>query len=153
EAMKLPLPEGRTLDELRTAAVAALTVADVRRLPTVVNGLPEDSYGFDIDRVALRFYARGNRQGNVTLRRLDDDGELAQLPGRGVPRRIICGLDGKSLVLFDEKTGDLEHWTMGGPPPRTVATIAKPWPLAGVPQLSRDGRRVLLVGDSGKELQ
>jgi WD40 repeat protein len=77
EALKLPLPEDRSLDELRTEAIAALCLPDleVERLwpvfPTVHTAI-----AFDRE---FRIYARGDLQGNVRVCRASDDAEICHL--------------------------------------------------------------------------
>ena len=83
-------------DELRDLAVAALALPDFREAAmTLENGWPEGSVGLDFDPVALRFYARGDQQGNVSVRRLEDDEEAARLPGSGKARYIIFSADAR----------------------------------------------------------
>jgi tetratricopeptide (TPR) repeat protein/WD40 repeat protein/tRNA A-37 threonylcarbamoyl transferase component Bud32 len=129
-------------DELRHLAVAALALPDVRVAAKTWNGWPAGSSGLDFDPVALRLYARGDRRGDVSVRRLDDDAEVARLPGSGKPRGIIFGADGRTLLLHDSGSGRLERWTIGGPAPAKVATVANDVCLW---QQSRDGRRLLAL--------
>jgi WD40 repeat protein len=132
-------------DELRNLAVAALALPDFRAAAKTWDGWPEGSSGLDFDPVALRLYARGDRQGNVSVRRLEDDKEVARLPGTGRARAIIFGAEGRTLLLHDSKIGALERWPIGGPPPRRVAKIANDVCLW---QQSRDGRRLLALHQS-----
>jgi serine/threonine protein kinase/WD40 repeat protein/tetratricopeptide (TPR) repeat protein len=129
-------------DELRSLAVAALALPDFRVAAKTWDGWPEGSFGLDFDPVALRQYARGDRHGNISVRRLEDDREVARLPGTGSARAIIFGADGRTLLLHDSKSGALERWTIGGPPPKKVATITNDVCLW---QQSRDGRRLLAL--------
>jgi serine/threonine protein kinase/WD40 repeat protein/tetratricopeptide (TPR) repeat protein len=134
-------------DELRNLAVAALALPDFRENAKTWEGWPEGSSGLDFDPVALRMYARGDLEGNVSVRRLEDDTEVARLNGLGKPRGIVFGADGKTLLLHDSESGVLERWTIGGPAPERVATIAKDVCLW---QQSRDGRRLLALHQSAK---
>jgi serine/threonine protein kinase/WD40 repeat protein len=79
EAMKLPLPPGHSLDELRTEAIAALLLPDIE-VAREWDGWPTGSLGFAIDNTFER-YARGDKDGNVSVRRLADDVELFRLTG------------------------------------------------------------------------
>jgi eukaryotic-like serine/threonine-protein kinase len=66
--------------ELRNQAIAALALADIR-LERQWDGFPAGStsgLAFDAD---LTHYARSDGQGNVSVRRVTDDRELARLPG------------------------------------------------------------------------
>jgi WD40 repeat protein len=129
-------------DELRTLAVAALALPDFRVAAKTWDGWPEGSSGLDFDPVALRLYARGDQQGNISVRRLEDDEEVARLPGAGTARAIVFGADGQTLLLHDTKSGALERWAIGGPAPEKVATVANDVCLW---QQSRDGRRLLAL--------
>jgi WD40 repeat protein/tRNA A-37 threonylcarbamoyl transferase component Bud32 len=133
-------------DELRHLAVAALALPDVRVAAKSWDGWPEGSSGLDFDPVALRLYARGDLHGNVSVRRLEDDAEVARLPGTGHARTILFGADGQTLLLHDSESGALERWTIGGDrPPKTVAVLANDVCLW---QQSRDGRRLLALHQS-----
>jgi serine/threonine protein kinase/WD40 repeat protein len=129
-------------DQLRNLAVAALALPDFREAAMSWNGRPEGTLNLNFEPVALRLYARGDQNGNVSVRRLEDDREVAHLAGEGKRRRVLFGADGRTLLLFVPQAQVLQFWTIGGPPPRQIATVAKPlnsW------QLSRDGRRLLLL--------
>jgi WD40 repeat protein/tRNA A-37 threonylcarbamoyl transferase component Bud32 len=81
EAMKLPLPEGRSLDELRTEAIAALCLPDLeveREWKLNVTGLTAFTIADTFER-----YAYADKDGNVSVRRLDDHAELCRLLGEG----------------------------------------------------------------------
>jgi WD40 repeat protein/Flp pilus assembly protein TadD/tRNA A-37 threonylcarbamoyl transferase component Bud32 len=79
-ARELELGEDR-LQELRTEAIACLALTDIRRVGAC-KAWPQGSEGvaFAAD---LRFYARSDPKGNISVRRLGDDGELALLRGEG----------------------------------------------------------------------
>jgi WD40 repeat protein len=81
EAMKLPLPEGRSLDDLGTEAIAALCLPD----PEVDREWNLDLTGATAFTSADTFdrYAFADRDGNVSVRRLDNHAELCRLPGEG----------------------------------------------------------------------
>ncbi len=129
-------------DDLRNLAVAALALPDFQEAAKTWDGWPAGSFGLDFDPVALRLYARGDQQGNVTVRRLEDDTEVARLPGLGRTRAIHFGADGRSLLLHDPGSGALDRWVIGGPPPERVATVTND---ACLWQQSRDGGRLLVV--------
>jgi serine/threonine protein kinase/WD40 repeat protein len=81
EALKLPLPEGRSLDELRTEAIAALCLPDLeveRKWTLDVKGLTAFTIAASFER-----YAYADKDGNVSVRRLHDDTKLWRLPGKG----------------------------------------------------------------------
>jgi serine/threonine protein kinase/WD40 repeat protein len=99
EAMQLPLPEGHSLDELRTEAIAALCLPDCEVVKEW-NGWPDDTSVLTVD-PAFRRYARADGHGNISVRRIDDDTELFALPGAGVSGTDYTGLrfspDGRFL--------------------------------------------------------
>ena len=79
-AGELTLGEDRLM-ELRNEAIACLALADIR-IVKEWEGWPAGSYGlaFDGD---LERYAYSDPRGNISIRRVDDDQELASLPGDG----------------------------------------------------------------------
>jgi hypothetical protein len=81
KALALPVPPGRSRDELRTEAIAALCLPDLDPAREW-DGCPPGSAGFAMD-AAFERYARGDKDGNVSVRRLSDDKELCPLPGVG----------------------------------------------------------------------
>ncbi len=102
EALKLPLPAGRSRDELRTEAIAALLLPDLE-VTKEWDGWPAGTHSFAIDD-AFQQYARGDNDGNVSVRRVEDDGQLFALPGGGRPLNDYLGLvfspDGRFLHQF-----------------------------------------------------
>jgi serine/threonine protein kinase/WD40 repeat protein len=87
-ARELKLDE-QALMELRNEAIACLALADVRPAKTW-EGWPQGSsrgMAFDAD---LGRYARSDEKGNLSVRRVADDWELALLPGQG-PGGTVSG--------------------------------------------------------------
>jgi WD40 repeat protein/tRNA A-37 threonylcarbamoyl transferase component Bud32 len=82
EAMKLPLPEWRSLDELRTEAIAALCLPDLEVERAWKLDLKFPGPVFTIADTFER-YASADKDGNVSVRRLDDHTELCRLAGEG----------------------------------------------------------------------
>jgi serine/threonine protein kinase/WD40 repeat protein len=81
-ARELKLQSERLM-ELRDEAVACLALADVRTVGKEWEGLPPGSSGhvtFDAD---LEHYARSDLKGNISIRGVSDDRELAVLPSGG----------------------------------------------------------------------
>jgi serine/threonine protein kinase/WD40 repeat protein len=98
-----------TYDELRNLAVAALSLPDIHVLKEW-DGWPEGSRGLAFDD-RLELYARGDNQGNITVRRLADDSEIASRPGDGTP----LGIDrfdegGRALILLDSTNKSRKGW-------------------------------------------
>jgi eukaryotic-like serine/threonine-protein kinase len=88
------------LAELRDEAIACLALADLRPARAPWEGLPAGSsagVAFDED---LERYARSDGQGNVSVRRVADDVELARLPGDHGAARIAFSPSGESLAVI-----------------------------------------------------
>jgi WD40 repeat protein len=107
-AAELDMPP-ETFDELRNLAVAALSLPDVHMLKEW-EGWPEGSRGLAFDD-RLEHYARSDAQGNVTVRRVADDVEIARRPGEG-PQIGIDSFDegGRALVLLDSSDKSRRRW-------------------------------------------
>jgi WD40 repeat protein/tetratricopeptide (TPR) repeat protein len=124
KALQLPLPEGRSLDALRTEAIAALCLPDLETAREW-NGWPVGSFAFALDD-AFERYARGDKDGNVTVRRLADDEQLFTLPGDGHSLRDYSGLefspDGRFLNQVWESPQGLHArlWRLDGLQPVKV---------------------------------
>ena len=82
EALRLSVPLGRSLAELRTEAIACLLLSDIE-VWKEWEIRPDQPRGFAIDESFER-YACGDKDGNVSVRRLADDHELCSLPGSGL---------------------------------------------------------------------
>jgi serine/threonine protein kinase/WD40 repeat protein len=128
EAMKLPLPEGRSLDELRTEAIAALCLPDLeveREWTLDVAGLTAFTIADTFER-----YAYADKEGNVSVRRLDDHTELCRLPGEGPQDwgdSLHFSPDGRFLVQeCRTSTGYRSRlWKLDGPKPMVVLRSRK----------------------------
>ena len=75
---------------------------------------------------------------------MDDDTEEARLLGNGEPRTILFGVDGKTLLLIDPKSGSVKRWKIGTAAPENVLTISNAADVVRWEQ-SRDGRRLLVM--------
>jgi serine/threonine protein kinase/WD40 repeat protein/Tfp pilus assembly protein PilF len=82
KALKLPLPPGRSLDELRTEAIAALLLPDVEVGKELSDAYPTGSFALAMDPSFERF-ARSDKDGNVDVCRIEDGSVLFTLPGLG----------------------------------------------------------------------
>jgi serine/threonine protein kinase/WD40 repeat protein len=123
KALELPPPPGRSRAELRTEAIAALCLSDLE-VAKEWNGWPLGSSAFAID-PAFERYARGDKDGNVTIRRLSDDAELLRLPGIGVLHAydgLRFGPDGRLLHQVCHVGQGLRArlWKLDGPQPVAV---------------------------------
>ncbi|HJZ94163.1 MAG TPA: protein kinase, partial [Gemmataceae bacterium] len=119
EALKLdPSPEMRA--ELRTEAIACLALPDLD-LSGPRHPWPDHGYWFDFDE-AQALYARTDREGNCSVRRVADDVEIHRLPGRGIP---YLSRDGKFLAVvgLDVERQDVagaQVWHLDGGTPRRI---------------------------------
>jgi WD40 repeat protein len=81
KAAKLRWTTLRVGNELRDEAVAAMALVELQN-PRVWNGYPLGSKGIGFNS-NLERYARGDAQGNISIRRIVDDKELMHAPGFG----------------------------------------------------------------------
>ena len=108
-ARTLELP-GERFQELRNAVIATLALPDLQ-LTGSWNPWPADAQSFDFDE-SLTIYARSDRRGACSIRRMADDVELYHLPGmRGSvsPKFSVVpqlSRDGKFVAVF---VGDPER--------------------------------------------
>jgi serine/threonine protein kinase/WD40 repeat protein len=107
-ATELQMPR-ETSDELRNLAIAALALPDLHVLNEVPNGWPDGSRGLSIDDT-LQHYARGDNLGNITVRRLSDDVEIARLTGLGPAVTVAGFADDGALLLLDATDKSLKRW-------------------------------------------
>jgi eukaryotic-like serine/threonine-protein kinase len=121
-AQDLPLPPGRSVDELRTEAIAALLLPDLETAKEW-NGFPVGigTAAFDAN---FERYARAGMDGKVSIRRVIDDAELCALPG-GARVSPYGGLqfspDGRFLFQGFESRAPLSRlWKLDGPQPVRV---------------------------------
>jgi serine/threonine protein kinase/WD40 repeat protein len=111
--------------ELRNETIACLARLDVR-VAREWDGYPAGSTWVDFDG-ALERYARVDRSGAVSIRRVADDAEIYPLPGMG-PGEARCHFrtDGQFLALWKargdqgEFLGRLQVWKLTGPEPCLV---------------------------------
>jgi eukaryotic-like serine/threonine-protein kinase len=119
KAQQLPLPPGRSVDELRTEAIAALLLPDLE-IGKEWNGRPAGTNAVAFDANFER-YARGGMDGKVSVRRVTDDVELCALPG-GSRINPYGGLqfspDGRFLFQGFETGEPVSRvWKLDGPQP------------------------------------
>jgi serine/threonine protein kinase/WD40 repeat protein len=113
-ARQLHLPEKDFL-ELRNEVIACLALPDVR-VAREWDGWPEGSIYVDFDD-KLERYARADRQGNITVRRVADDTEICRLPP-GARDGPFLSRDGRFLWAGDNRGQKL--WDVTGAEPRVI---------------------------------
>jgi serine/threonine protein kinase len=123
KALTLPVPPNRSRDELRTEAIACLCLPDLEPAREW-DGWPLGSAGFAIDAAFAR-YARGDKNGNVSVRRLSDDVETHRLPGAGPPYSYLAlwfSPDGRFLHQMGHAGQGVRArlWRVDGPRPIAV---------------------------------
>jgi WD40 repeat protein len=134
EALRLPLPPGHSLDELRTEAIAALALPDLELLREW-DGLSANHVGLDFDG-HLELYACLARDGTVSVRRVSDDAEIARWheptegPWPGGESTLRFSPDGRWLAIRHPGTGRIR-----------VRRVA-----AAEPALSYPGTRAAVLG-------
>jgi serine/threonine protein kinase/WD40 repeat protein len=120
----------RVTPELRTEAIAALTLPDVE-IAQEWDGYPEGtiSLAFDAD---FQHFARLSRTGSVTVCRLRENGEevIAQLPACGKPpfERIWMSPDGRFVAYGHSRVGQEQAagvcvWKLDGPEPALLLDV------------------------------
>jgi WD40 repeat protein len=117
KAAKLPSATVRGGNELRDEAVAGMALVELRK-PSVWNELPLGTKGLGFNS-SLERYARGDAQGNISIRRVLDDTELMQLPRSGSdPWVLRFSPDDRYLAAkydSDELKNQLYLWDLSHP--------------------------------------
>ena len=141
KALALPLPAGRSLDELRNEAASALALPDVE----VVREweLPARAAVHVAFSGTLECYAQSDTNGDVRVLRVADDGEITRLPGGGNETTVGLSPDGQLLGICDLQTKHLKVWRIADSGPvliREALGVRPCWP--GNVTFSADNSRV-----------
>jgi serine/threonine protein kinase/WD40 repeat protein len=126
-AHTLDLPAEK-FHELQTAVTATLALPDLY-LAGPWNSYPAGTYAFDFDE-AHSVYARTDRQGNCSIRRVLDDAEIHRLKGLGAPAAPVLSRDGKFVAVV-HRDSDLKKfitvnlWHLDGLTPRLLRSEAR----------------------------
>jgi serine/threonine protein kinase/WD40 repeat protein len=121
EAIKLPLPPGHTLDELRNEAIACLLLPDLEVAKEWNNRRLDSNTTIALDATFER-YAQAGKDGTTTIRRVSDDEVLLTLRVTG-PTDSQGGLcfspDGRYLHQRYQAPDGLRGrlWKLDGPKP------------------------------------
>jgi WD40 repeat protein/predicted Ser/Thr protein kinase len=147
-ALELPVPPGHSVAELRNVAIACLAVPDVEPAGEWWEGFPAGTEEIALDATFER-YARADRNGNVSVRRVGDDALILAIPSReGGDRSAWGGLafspDGRFLCVRRDPGGRLTLYRLDGAAAeefRTDVTGPQTWAVAFSPD-----SRFLAVG-------
>jgi serine/threonine protein kinase/WD40 repeat protein len=147
KALQQPVPAGHSLDELRTEAIACLSLPDVEVLREW-EGRPshtDDVLGFD-DR--LETYARVEPPSQVSVRRMADDKEIVHLTTSINHPRVLLSPDGRFLRMGpNEVNGPMEVWEVTGAEPKSCLTEASV--VCHYEAFSADSRRLAYLRSDG----
>jgi serine/threonine protein kinase/WD40 repeat protein len=144
-ARDLNLPEERLL-ELRNAAIACLALADLQ-IAKEWNGWPTGSHRVDFDSTLER-YARADRQGVVSIRRVADDAEICCLQGMG-PGEVWPWFSPDGQFLGLSRGYRIKVWKLASPEP--VVVVEELSALGGA-AFSPDSKR-LAIGHADGSLR
>jgi serine/threonine protein kinase/WD40 repeat protein len=147
----------RVTPELRTEAIAALTLPDLE-VAQEWDGYPEGtiSLAFDAD---FQQFARLSHTGRVTICRRRDNGEevIAQLPAAGKPpySQVWMSPDGRFVAyghsfVQDGKTAGVCVWKLDGPEPALLLDV--PEGVHGTALAFRPNSRQLAIGHLEKSV-
>jgi WD40 repeat protein len=142
KAMALPVPESRSLGELRNEAIACLALPDFRPIQTwdvSPAGSTGVSFGGRLER-----YVRTDRQDNISVRRVADDVEIARLAPPGQQTSARLSPDGRFVAARFEGHR-LRCWKLGDPAPEQVLDETGMTNL----DFSPDGRQCAVLRSAG----
>jgi serine/threonine protein kinase/WD40 repeat protein len=104
------------LDDLRTLAIAAMTLPDFKTLRTWPAFSDDWQHWAADDR--LRHYARVEENGSISLRRVDTDEQIARLEGSGPVATLQFSPGGRFLTAFGGQ--HLQAWDLDSAAPQLV---------------------------------
>jgi WD40 repeat protein len=103
--------------DLRNEAIASLVLPDFRPVKEWSKLSEPNSWTFD---TRLRRYFTNDAAGNLTVRDVDTDRELASLPGRGAPlTAMLCSRNDRFLATSDTN-GNACIWNLETQQPTTI---------------------------------
>ena len=152
-ARTLELPDER-FQELRNAVITTLALPDLR-LTGPWKPWPADAWAFDFDE-AHAIYARCDRQGACSIRRVVDDVEIYHLPGLRGPESphfsasLQLSRDGRfvAVIAHDperKKALEVHLWHLNGVTPIGLLAEAQ----AGAVDFHRNGQEAALAYSDG----
>jgi WD40 repeat protein len=138
---------------VRNEAIAWLALPDVRQIKEW-EGFPPGSSGHLAFDARLEHYARSDQKGNLSVRRIVDDQEVALLAGSGHGADAMTfSPDGVFLAVrywqpLPGKPTNFQVWDWR----RRAVVLEAPSPVSVPAQFSSDGRRMALGRDDGAVL-
>ena len=141
-ARDLELPP-EFVHDLRNEAIACLSLPDVE-VAREWDGFPPDSDQVDFDPTFER-YARSDSEGDVSVRRVGDDAEIASLRGDGKPVFPRFSPDGHCLAAQAHSGREgVKVWRLDGGEPSVV--VNEPRSREWLSDFSPDGRLFVAAG-------
>src|SRR5207249_163815 len=116
-------PSAELTQDLRTEAVAALCLPDFE-VAAEWAGWPSGTAQMDFD-ANLERYAVADDEGNVVVRKVADQSEIARLPGFGklAFEGVVLSPDGRLLAHRCGAEGRLKLWRLDGAKPQVVVEV------------------------------
>jgi hypothetical protein len=138
----------RVTDELRNEAIACLALPDLTLIRPIGPTALEFQHGYDVD-ATLERYAHGSPTGEVVVRRVADDGEVARLSSPGIASEgMAFSREGRFLIVSYAARGeDRPHcvWDLERHPPVPILSLERrSWA-----DFSHDSRRLAVVMGDG----
>ena len=167
DALQLPVPEGRSLDELRTAAIGCLALADLELAAEIdlpheagldhgaaadLRRSPDVELSTTVFNPTLTHVARADARGTVAVYRLADRAVTAVLPGEGPISSygLSFSPDGRLLQQRSWPGGRLRVWRLGtGADPPEVVYRGQTGDRTAAVAFTPDGRLIAHPGPDG----
>jgi eukaryotic-like serine/threonine-protein kinase len=143
KALLLPLPPGRSVDELRNEAASAVVLPDLEVVQTWA-AWPTGTIQVIFDG-AFERYARLDRNGAVSVRRVSDDSEVIRIPASECVAEIILSRDSQFLAVH-AKTMEMRVYRVT----ESVPILIHEYGDVRVAAFSPDSKLLLLVFPDGR---
>jgi serine/threonine protein kinase/WD40 repeat protein len=140
-ARTLKLPT-ESFHELRNAVIATLAAPDLY-LAGPWNPYPPDAYLFDFDE-AHALFARSDREGNCSIRRVADDTEIHRLPKQGGATLPWLSRDGRFVAVLRWPVS-LDVWKLDDGPARRILVEES---VSSI-DFRRDGQQIAVAYNDG----
>jgi hypothetical protein len=115
QALRLPVPPGHSVAELRNVAIACLVLPDIEAAGPGWDGAPAGTEYVTFD-AAFERYACADKKGNGSVRRVADDAQLIALEGWGRPAQpeLTFSPNGQFLYHRCSPEGGLKVYRLHG---------------------------------------